>query len=146
MNAVLVVVHPEMYVANRAAIPLLLMKLTRLLPSWPSVYHAMDIIANWLTPVHNDSDGAATFYDHLVSLGHDHDAKLILNELDGEFSYKPGTSVLFSGQAFYHSVPMWSRGERTVIVHYAKDEIHRRINVARPSLPTQLGWWSKYHT
>ena len=133
-----------MYNANSEAVPFLLGKLTRPLPSWPSVYHAMDVIANRTTPLHYDTGGAVTFYDHLVSLGQDHDARLHLNNLDGELLYKPGTSVLFSGRVLAHSVPRWFEGERTVIAHYSKDDVHNRAGVRRPLLPTQFGWWSKY--
>lgn len=144
LNAVLNVVHPEMYDANSKAIPSLLGEMTRSIPSWPSVYHAMDIIANRISPSHTDQGSATTFYDHLVSLGQDHDARLFLDTLQGEFQYKSGTSVLFPGKVFRHSVPEWCGGERVVIAHYSKDGVHDRVNVARPLLPTQLGWWSKY--
>jgi hypothetical protein len=144
LNAVLYVVHPEMYDANSQAIPFLQEEMTRSIPSWPSVYHAMDIIANRVTKPHTDQGSATTFYDHLVSLGNDHDARLILDTLQGEFEYKSGTSVLFPGNTFLHAVPAWGGGERLVIAHYSKDGVHDRVNVARPSLPTQKGWWSKY--
>lgn len=109
---------------------------------WPTVYPGMDIIANRVTPKHYDKGGAFSFYDHLVSLGQDHDAELWLHDFQAEFAYKPGTSVLFSGKVLAHSVPEWSEGERLVIAHYAKDDVQDRLNIATPSLPTQLGWWS----
>jgi hypothetical protein len=123
---------------------LLLEELKRNLPTWPTVYHAMDIIANQVVPQHYDRGGAVTSYDHLVSLGEDHDAHLLLHNLDGEFGYQSGTSVLFSGKVLAHSVPQWSGGERIVIAHYSKNDVQDRLQVARPLLPTQLGWWFKY--
>ena len=63
-----------MYNANSKAVPFLLEKLTGSLPSWSSVYHAIDVIANWTTPLHYNTGGAVAFYNHLVSLDQDHDA------------------------------------------------------------------------
>jgi hypothetical protein len=145
LNAVLQVVHSEMYDANSKAIPLLLQELDTPLPTWPTVFSGMDIIANRLTPQHCDKGGALSFYDHLISFGEGHNARLELEDLDADFAYQPGTSVLFSGKVLIHSVPAWSEGERLVIAHYSKDNVHDRLGVARPLLPTQLGWWSKYN-
>lgn len=104
----------------------------------------MDVIANRITPRHYDQGGAVSFYDHLISLGEDHDACLLLDTLHGEFAYQAGTSALFPGKVLAHSVPEWSRGERIVIAHYSKDDVQDRMQVPRPLLPTQLGWWSKH--
>ena len=143
-DAVLYIVHPGMYEANCKATQLRLQQLNNSSHIWPSTYHGMDVIANRLSKIHNDESRAVSFYDHLVSFGQDHDAKLRLEDLNAVFEYQPGTSVLFSGKALTHEVRQWSGGERMVIAHYARDEIHDRLGVARPLLPTQLGWWSKY--
>lgn len=133
-----------MSVASSKATSLLLQKLNTSV-TWPTVYSDMDIIANRKTPRHCDKGGAYTFYDHLICFGQGHDAILQLNDLHAEFEYLPGTSVLFSGKALYHSVEEWSKGERMVVAHYAKDDVHDRLGVPRPqALPTQLGWWSTY--
>jgi hypothetical protein len=144
LNAILQIVHPELWETNTKAIPLLLEKLKNPLPSWPSVYPAMDIIANRETPRHFDTGGENSFYDHLVSIGQKHDAHLMLPDLHGTFAYQPGTSVLFSGKVLAHSCPKWSTGERVVIAHYAKDDVQAKLGISRPALPTQLGWWTKY--
>lgn len=144
LDGVLRVVYPDMWDSNSLATPLMLKRLKRPLPVWPALYPGMDIIANRVSPPHTDRGGAVGFYDHLVCFGQDHDARLHLPELGGQFAYGPGTSVLFSGKALTHSVPEWSGGERLVIAHYAKDEVHCMLDVPRPSLPTQFGWWSKY--
>jgi hypothetical protein len=133
-----------MWLANSKTTPLLLQKLKKPLPTWPTIYPAMDVIVNRLTPQHYDKGGALSFYDHLVSFGQGHAAKLLVDELDAEFAYQSGTSVLFSGKVLAHSVPEWSEGERLVIAHYSKDNVQDRLGVPRPFLPTQLGWWSKY--
>lgn len=133
-----------MWQANHQATSLMLQQIKRDLPTWPSIYPGMDIIANRITPKHCDQGGAVTYYDHLISFGQDHDAIFRLDDLDAEFPYLPGTSVLLSGKGLAHSVPEWSKGERLVIAHYSKDEVQDRLGIARPSFPTQLGWWSKY--
>ena len=134
-----------MYLANSQATPLLLEELKRPVETWPSIYHAMDIIANRITPPHCDPGGANSFYDHLVSLGQDHDARLLLDNPDVEFAYQAGTSALFPGKVLSHSVPEWSEGERIVIAHYAKDNVQDRLGVPRPQFPTQISWWSKHN-
>jgi hypothetical protein len=113
-------------------------------PTWPTVYSGMDVIANRTSPEHFDRGGAVTFYDHLVNFGQDHDARLCVDALKAEFVYRPGTSVLFTGKVFEHSVPHWSGGERMVIAHYSKDNVHLRLDVERPLLPNQADWCTRY--
>jgi hypothetical protein len=144
LNAVLEVVHPEMWMANRTATSLLLEKLNDPSLTWPTIYPAMDVIANRVTPQHYDRGGATTFYDHLLSFGEGHTAQFHVEDFHAAFEYQSGTSVLFPGKVLGHSVPEWDNGERMVIAHYAKDDVQCRLGVPRPSLPTQLGWWSKY--
>jgi hypothetical protein len=133
-----------MWSANKEATDLLLQQLKIPLPTWPTVYSAMDVIANRITPTHYDQGGADSFYDHLVSFGQDHDAHFVVDDLHGKFAYQPGTSILFSGKVLGHSVPQWSKGERMVIAHYTKDNVQERLRVARPLLPTQLNWLFNY--
>jgi len=147
-DAVLKVVHQDMWEANHAASSLLQQQmLHQENPSatWPTVYPGMDVIANRITPKHYDQGGAFTFYDHLVSFGQDHNAHFWVDDLDAEFAYQPGTSILFSGKGLHHSVPEWSAGERMVIAHYANKRVMDRIEVNMPfSLPSQLDWWFRY--
>ena len=112
-----------MYLANSKATPLLLEELKRDVPTWPTVYHAIDVIANWITPRHYDKGAAISFYNHLISLGQDYDAHLMLDDLYGKFTYQSGISVLFSGKVLAHSVPKWSGGERIMIAYYAKNDV-----------------------
>jgi hypothetical protein len=67
----------------------------------------------------------------------------LLEDIHADLEYEPGTSVLFSGRVFCHSVLKWE-GDRLVVAHYAKENIYDRLKEAKPALPTQLGWWSKY--
>ena len=78
--------------------------------TWPSIDHAMDVIVNQVTPLHCDLGGANSFYNHLVSLGQDHDAHLLLDNFEAKFAYQVGTSTLFTGKVLSHLVPNWSEG------------------------------------
>lgn len=102
----------------------------------------MDIIVNRITPPHIDAGGAPSFYDHLLSLGQGHSASLHLEDLDAQFAYLPGTSVFLTGRVLTHSVPGWVGGERVVVAHYSKDDVHDRLGITRPTLPTVAGWWA----
>ncbi len=132
-----------MYKANQTAASSLLQDLGEQCFIWPTVYTGLDVIANRLTPEHRDKGGANTFFDHLVNLGWDKDVQLCVKELDARFAYGPGTCILFSGKAFTHSVTACSE-ERVMLAHYSKEAIHHRLKVARPAMPTQLGWWTEY--
>jgi hypothetical protein len=115
LNAVLYIVHPEMYIANCNATQELLKELNNSSLIWPTIYHGMDVISNQETKEHLDLGGAISFYDHLVSFGQGHDAKLRLWDLNAEFAYPPRTCALFSGKALTHEVKKWSGGERMVM-------------------------------
>ncbi|KAN0088254.1 hypothetical protein V8E55_005311 [Tylopilus felleus] len=107
------VIHLEMWITNMDATKQLICRLQDPLPTWPTTYGGMDVIVNRVTPSHCDGGGAISFYDHLLSLGQSHDAKLHLDDLKVEFDYPPGTGVWLTGRG-----------------------------IPRPSLPTQAGWWS----
>ncbi|KAG9317917.1 hypothetical protein JVU11DRAFT_2149 [Chiua virens] len=84
------------------------------------------------------------FYDHLLSLGMDHQTWLFLEDLEAELAYREGTSIFLTGKVLTHSVPAWSGGERVAVAHYSKDEVLHRLGSARPLLPTQLAWWKSH--
>lgn len=147
LDAVLHIIHPGMWAANTAAVENLLTKTLHNPPSvWPTSYTGMEVIVNQITKVHTDSGGARVFYDHLLSLGSEHDAILKLDDLHASFQYQAGTSIFLTGRSLTHSVPAWTSGERIVLTHYAKDAVLHRVKIGRPRLPTQLGWWSKFGT
>ncbi|KAI9455740.1 hypothetical protein HD554DRAFT_2331554 [Boletus coccyginus] len=100
LDAVILLVHPEMWKANRDTVQKLLSQLDIDLPVWPTVYPALDVIANRVTPRHCNQGGASSFYDHLFP------------DLQAELAYPPGTSALFTGKVLAHEVPKWSQGER----------------------------------
>ncbi|KAN0078145.1 hypothetical protein V8E55_010202, partial [Tylopilus felleus] len=144
LDAVLQVIHPEMWITNMDTTKQLIRRLQDPLPTWPTTYGGMDVIVNRVTPSHCNGGGAISFYDHLLCLGQGHDAKLHLDNLKAEFDYPPGTGVWLTGRGLSHSVSPWTEGERVVIAHYTKDDVHDWLGIPRPSLPTQAGWWSRY--
>lgn len=144
LDAVLQIVHPDMHVANINARAKLLGSLCIPRLTWPTCYSGMDIIVNRITPPHCDAGGAYSFYSNLLSLGIGHDAQFCLDDLEAQFDYSPGTGIWFSGHGLHHLVPSWTKGERVVVSHYAKDDVHDHLEIQRPSLPTQAGWYSRY--
>jgi len=50
-----------------------------------------------------------------------------LDDFGTKFTYAPGTSVFLTGKVLVHSVPAWSGGERVVVAHYSKDDVHNRL-------------------
>ncbi|KIJ58338.1 hypothetical protein HYDPIDRAFT_67266, partial [Hydnomerulius pinastri MD-312] len=82
---------------------------------WPSLFSGIDIIANRITPRHQDQGSCAEAYDLLVSIGEGHDARLDLCDFKASIGYGPGTLVFLTGRVLRHSVAKWSRGERIVV-------------------------------
>ncbi|KAG9316935.1 hypothetical protein JVU11DRAFT_3017 [Chiua virens] len=109
LDAVLQIVHPGLWDVNHSATQQLVQSSPFPIRTWPTAYTGMDLIVNRVTEPHLDTGGAATFYDHLLSLGMNHQAKLQLDDIEAELAYSPGTSVFLSGQILTHSVPIWSR-------------------------------------
>jgi hypothetical protein len=104
----------------------------------------MDLIVNRSTPPHLDAGGGRSYYDLLLSLGDNNGAMFCLNDVDAQLDYSPGTAVFFTGGVLKHSVSTWTGGERVAIAHYSKDLILDRLGIARPILPTQLGFLDKF--
>jgi hypothetical protein len=144
LDAVLHIIHPEMWAANTTAVEKLIKALPNPPSVWPTSYTGMEVIVNRITEAHTDSGGARVFYDHLLSLGSEHDAIFKLDDLHASFQYQAGTYIFLTGRSLTHSVPAWTCGERIVLTHYAKDAVLHRVKIGRPRLPTQLGCWSKF--
>ena len=96
-----------------------------------------------MTPLHRDAGSAPSSYDLLLSLGEGF-ANLHLTDVGAEFAYHPGTLVFLTGKVLEHGVPEWEGGERVVVTHYMKDLLQDRLHVPRPTLPSQVFWWSKF--
>ena len=142
LDVVLHVIHLGIWTANSSATKKLVEQLLLSSISWFTIYSGIDVIINHLIPVHLDQKEVVTFYNYLLSLEGDHNATLDLDNFDAQFAYESGTSVFLTGRVFLHSVLQWSRGKGIAIAHYSKDDVHDCIDIPRPALPTQLGWWA----
>lgn len=50
-----------------------------------------------------------------------------IKELGVQFSYGPGTALLFSGKLWTHEVPHWKGGERVLFAYFMREEVLRRF-------------------
>ena len=140
-NAILQIIHPELWNVTTLASQQLANQLAFHIPCWPTAFTGLDLIVNQVTEPHLDSGRAITFYDHFLSLGMDHHAELLLDDLEAKLVYSEGTSVFLAGRVLTHSVPAWSGGERVALAHYTRDEVLHRLGCPRLLLPTQVTWW-----
>lgn len=105
---------------------------------WTSVFTAICVVANRVTPPHKDTKGSSRLLDVLVNTGTCTDAVFRLPELGAAFDYGPGTVVAFSGKDFVHEVPTWTSGERVCFAYFMRAEVIRRFTeLAKFNL---LGW------
>ena len=107
---------------------------------WPSVYTAMQVIVNRVTPPHRDEGGCLTHYDLLVSAGTHTGATVDIPELGMTLAYSPGTIVSLCGRIFFHQVLRWE-GERICVAHFIKDNVHERLQLPRPTWPKQSDYF-----
>ena len=144
INAILAIVHQDLLQAGLEANVTLNNSSSDKPYNWTSAFSGMDLIVNRITPPHQDAGGTLSFYDLLVSLGEGHQADFHVTDLGACFTYHPGTLIFLTGKVLEHAVPAWGGGERAVIAHYMKDLLHDRMDVQCPSLPSQMGWWTKF--
>ena len=135
-------VAPEQYNFGRSAIDqvqagVAMAKTYKNVQLWPSIFTAMEVIVNRKTPAHRDKGGCLAHYDLLVSAGTHKQAYMALRELGGQFSYNPGTVLVFAGKVFLHEVMDWEGGKQLCIAHFMKDSVHDRLQIPRPTYPTQ---------
>ena len=92
--------------------------------TWPAIYPSINIIANWITPWHYNTNGAITFDNHLVSLGQNYKAKLAHYNFHAEFAYRFKISIFFLNIVLAHLVLQWAMGnEWMVLAHYTKNDV-----------------------
>jgi hypothetical protein len=102
-NAITATIAPKLYEAGLDAISQAYGK-TRSPPKpapvsqWPSIYSALELIVNRVTPPHRDSGGALFHYDLLISFGIGHDATFSIKDLKADFDYFPGTMCYLCGK------------------------------------------------
>lgn len=129
VNLVLSLIDPKMYDVAQGA-------LTEIRKSkqcatwaneWSSVFTAICVVANRVTPPHRDKQGTARFYDILACLGTCKGARIRLDDIGADLVYDPGTLIAFAGKAFTHEVPSWDGGERICYAYFLREEVLRRF-------------------
>ncbi|KIJ10451.1 hypothetical protein PAXINDRAFT_16536 [Paxillus involutus ATCC 200175] len=137
LNEILKVVHPRLHKACGTVMSA--MKLDEALAesanSWPSLFGAMELIVNRITPWHQDSGAASGSYDLLLSLGCNESVQFEVSDIGGSFTYGPGALLYLTGKVLRHSVPEWEGEERVVLTHFTKDAVQDRFLAPRPVLP-----------
>ena len=115
-NAITAIVAPKLFEAGSDGILQAYGK-TRSPPKpvpvsqWPSIYSALEVIANRVTPSHQDSGGALFHYDLLISFGIGHDAIFLVEDLRADFDYFPGTMCYLCGKVL---PSLYSVGQKKV--------------------------------
>ncbi len=94
--------------------------------AWGSVFNALSIITNQMTPFHRDNQSWHSWFDLMLSIGDYPSAKLRLPGLGVSLEYKSGTLVGMSGRVLRHGVPQ-CEGERTCLVYYMRDKVQERL-------------------
>lgn len=130
LSGVLRIIHPELYEASRLAIVRLNDSPERadVLSRWGSVFNAISVISNRMTPGHRDLQSRVEWFDILTSVGPYSGAKLSLPDLNLELHYPSGSVVAFSGKLLQHAVSDCV-GERACVAYYMRDKVHERLGV-----------------
>ena len=142
-NIMTSLIHPDLFRASQESIytiknnPSLVASYHENVQLWPSVFGAIQVIVNRLTPAHRDQGGFPTSYDLLLSLGTHKEARMNLRELGATFRYTPGCVMFLSGKVLLHECMSWSGGDRICVTHFIKDTVHERCSVQRPRWPTE---------
>jgi hypothetical protein len=102
---------------------------------WPSVFGALDVIVNRVTPPHQNPGGAPSHFDLLIAAGTYTHSFFELCKLKVMFEYLPGAMILVCGKKLVHVVPSWEGGERMCIAHFTKESVHKTLQLPLPSFP-----------
>jgi hypothetical protein len=101
-NIMVALIHPDLFHASQESISKiknnqhLVAHYHENVQLWPSVFSAIQVIVNRLTPCHRDQGGFPTSYDLLLSLGTHTEARMTLRELGSTFRYTPGCVIIGS--------------------------------------------------
>jgi len=136
VNAILRVVHPELYFMARGAMEKLHeeAELTELLEIWASVFNGCQILSNRETPLHRDNNSCWEWYDLLCSIGPYADASFELPGVGLRFPYDTGVIVAICGRILRHGVSV-ANGDRICIAYYMRENVQRRLS-------SQLATWN----
>lgn len=108
LDGILAVTHPEMYEAGRRVMRALYTKDAQqreMADMWPSVYHAVQVIANRETLFHRDVNALPPWYDLLLSVGnYGKTAVFSMRTLGVCTPYDSGSVVMICSRIIVHGV------------------------------------------
>lgn len=96
---------------------------------WSTPFTGTAMIVNRETVPHRDTRGGKRLMDIVAAFGNYKNGRFQVPLLGGDFSYNPGTALIFPGYLFRHSASM-TEGERICIASFIKP------NVGRGCLPS----------
>ncbi|KDQ49042.1 hypothetical protein JAAARDRAFT_144021 [Jaapia argillacea MUCL 33604] len=130
LNAILSVIHPQLYLVVRAARYALKSdpSFASLMEFWNSVYTGVAVIANRETPIHRDPQCPSKWYDLLATVGPYTGAELELRGVGLRFAYASGTIVGLSGYVLKHGVSSCT-GERVCYAYFMRSKVVSRLGI-----------------
>lgn len=136
ISASMSILHPGLYAAGMQCMYLMSRKepnadVRAMVAVWPSVFNAIQIIANREAPRHRDHRTRCEWFDILCTLGTYSSTNLLLDGLDLQLDYRPGTLVAISGRLLAHSVKRCPP-DRVCYAFYMRDALHKRFVVENP--------------
>lgn len=130
ISGMLRIMHPDQY---RMARDMLWVSradtaLQPVLAKWPSVFTAISIIANRISPLHREQHGDNRFFDILLSCGQYTVASIELQPLGFHIPNGPGTVIGCSGKAIRHGTAE-SDGTRICVAFYMRTSVQSFLRV-----------------
>lgn len=138
VDGVLAVLHPELFRAVRerhATLHTLDAASRMFVDSWPSFYHAAQVIVNREAIMHRDISSLAGWLDALLSVGnYGQQAVFSMGTLGASVPYDSGSLVMVSSRAVLHGVPAVPP-DRICVAWLLKDGI-----IPKPRRGNLPGW------
>lgn len=125
--------HPELYEAGLRTLKTLREREneTSVPSGWNSVFTAVQLIFNRITPMHTDTGTRPPWYDILVTVGPYQSATCTLSGTGVEIDYVPGTMLAICGRLIPHGVGEF-QGERLCYAYFMKESVVRWAGVRAP--------------
>lgn len=135
LDGILAVTHPAMYATGRTLMQNLCASNAQAHPyvdTWPSVFHALNVIVNRESIYHCDTNGLPGWYDLLASVGtYGEHAVMSFRNLGASVPYDSGSVVLISSRIVIHGVPVVP-ADRVCYAWLMKDSVLGYYNVPMP--------------
>ena len=128
LNALLAIVHPELYAARRWVMQTLreedkVLDLHKGLEHWHSVFTAITLITNRESLLHRDPKTNIRWYDLMLTVGDYNKAILELSTFGLRLLYNPGSICFISGKLVRHGVSL-TKDTRICYVYYMRKSMH----------------------